>query len=49
MIAIKVDVEKAYVRVRWDFLQETLELASFHKDQVKLIMHYVSPVRLSVL
>lgn len=49
MMAIKVDLEKAYDSVRWDFLQETLELTGLQEDLIRLIMQCVSTTRMSIL
>lgn len=48
-MAIKVDMEKAYDRVRWSFLAETLCLTGMPDDLVALIMHCVSSVSMKVL
>lgn len=37
-MAIKIDMEKAYDRLRWDFIQDTLEVANFLHRLVRLIM-----------
>ena len=37
-MVLKVDLEKAYDRVRWDFLLETLTLAGHPPNLVKVIM-----------
>lgn len=35
---LKLDLEKAYDRIRWDFLQETLEAAGFSEGWTQRIM-----------
>ena len=41
-MAIKVDLEKAYDRVDWRFLEDTLIDLKFPAHMAKLIMTYVS-------
>lgn len=45
-MAIKVDLEKAYDRVRWDFLRDTLILDNFPTDLVDIIMSFVTTVNI---
>lgn len=40
-VAIKVDLEKAYDRVQWSFLQTVLESFNFSQSWIKLIQ--ISP------
>lgn len=40
LLAIKIDLEKAYDRISWDFLRETLLAFGFSQKWVKLIMLY---------
>lgn len=49
MMAIKVDLEKAYDRVSWAFLQDTLVLAGFPMDLVRILMYRVTTTKMSVL
>ncbi|XP_038999129.1 uncharacterized protein LOC120124546 [Hibiscus syriacus] len=49
LVAIKLDLEKAYDRIRWDFLEETLVHFRFPRIWVDLIMFCVLSSRLSVL
>lgn len=46
---LKVDISKAYDRVRWDFLKDTLIAMAFPDKWVQLIMQCVSSVTCSVL
>lgn len=49
IIAIKVDLEKAYDRLRWDFIGETLTEARLPNDVVELIMKCIESASLSVM
>lgn len=49
LMALKIDLEKAYDRVRWDFLQETLVYFGFPDSWVKLIMACVRSTSFAVL
>ncbi|KAG7558925.1 Ribonuclease H-like superfamily [Arabidopsis thaliana x Arabidopsis arenosa] len=46
---LKLDLEKAYDRIRWDFLEETLEVAGFSTEWVSRIMACVSKPAMSLL
>ena len=48
-MAIKVDLEKAYDKLKWSFIRETLLKANIHRDLVCLIMSCVSTTSTSVL
>lgn len=48
-MVIKMDLEKAYDRVRWTFLRETLLLERFPSDLMRLIMYCVTSVNMSVI
>lgn len=39
---IKVDLEKAYDRLNWNFIKDTLTLAGLPFDIIRLIMDYIS-------
>lgn len=49
LIALKIDLEKAYDRVNWDFLHEALMDFGFHSYFVNLMMHCVSSSSSSIL
>lgn len=49
MMAIKVDLEKAYDRLKWSFIQETLQLAGFASSIITIIMECISSVNMQVL
>jgi hypothetical protein len=38
MIAVKVDLEKAYDKLQWDFIRDTLTEVRLSVDMVNLIM-----------
>lgn len=46
---LKLDLEKAYDRIRWDFLVDTLVVAGFSEKWVKWIMQCVSGPSMSLL
>ena len=46
---IKVDLEKAYDKLEWSFIQETLLKANLHRGLVDLIMNCVSSTTISML
>lgn len=48
-MALKIDLENAYNRLKWSFIEETLVLASFPSPMIKLIMNYITTSRLQVL
>ncbi|KAE8691775.1 hypothetical protein F3Y22_tig00110879pilonHSYRG00019 [Hibiscus syriacus] len=41
-MAIKVDLEKAFDRLRWDFIQDSLTDAGFPVSTIRVIMHCIS-------
>lgn len=48
-MAFKVDLEKAYDRVRWDFLEDTVINEGFPNTIIKVIMHCVNLTTMQVL
>lgn len=48
-MTIKFDLEKAYDRISWPFLQETLHEASIHTKIMELIMKCVTSTSMQVL
>ena len=48
-LAIKVDLEKAYDKLEWSFIRETLVKANLPKELINLIMNCVSSTTTSVL
>ncbi|XP_075674818.1 uncharacterized protein LOC142644012 [Castanea sativa] len=49
VMAIKIDLEKAYDCIEWSFIRDTLALFKFSKHLISLIMNYVSSSSISVL
>lgn len=48
-MAIKIYLEKAYDKVRWDFLKDTLVPFRFFNIWIKLIMLYVKTMQISAM
>lgn len=48
-MVLKIDLEKAYDRIRWDFLWDTLLEVGIPRQLVTVILHYVSSSSLQVL
>ncbi|KAL2942986.1 LINE-1 retrotransposable element ORF2 protein [Bienertia sinuspersici] len=46
---LKIDLSKAYDRIRWDFLQKVLEAHGFPSKWITLIMQCVTTVQYSIL
>ena len=49
MMAIKVDLEKAYDRLQWDFIGDTFIKAKLPYDMVSLIMKCIESTSINVL
>lgn len=47
--AMKIDIEKAYGRIRWEFLKQVLIEAGMSSDFISLIMNCISTVSYNVL
>lgn len=48
-MALKLDISKAYNRVKWDFLKHTMIKLSFSSELVHLIVNCISTTSLSVV
>lgn len=48
-MAIKVDLEKAYDRLRWDFIEDTLSNVGFPQPFIRVIMECVSSSSMQLL
>lgn len=48
-MAIKIDLEKAYDRLSWDFIQDTLDDVGFNSTWVRIIMECIRTPRMAVL
>lgn len=48
-MALKIDLEKAYDKLRWSFIIETLELAGLPEEMVNLIMTCITMAQFQVL
>lgn len=48
-MAIKVDMEKEYDRLRWEFIRDTLEEAGLPSNLIQLIMDCVSTSSMQII
>ena len=48
-MAINIDLKKAYDRIEWSFIRDTLVLFKFPKHLISLIISYISSSSISVL
>ncbi|KAH9791596.1 putative ribonuclease H protein [Citrus sinensis] len=48
-MAIKVDLEKAYDRLNWDFIYETLQETGLPRDMIQIIMACITSATMRVL
>ena len=48
-VALKLDLEKAYDRLEWPFIQETLEYFQMPPTLITLIMNIISSTRFHIL
>ena len=48
-MAIKVDLEKVYDRLNWEFLRDTLEEVGLDSNLIHLIWHCISSPVMSIL
>lgn len=48
-MALKLDLSKAYDRVRWSFLEDTMRHLGFNDRWIHWVMHYVTTVKFSIM
>ena len=48
-VALKLDLEKAYNRLEWSFIQDTLEFFHIPLTLITLIMNMISSTRFHIL
>ena len=48
-MALKLDISKAYDKVRWDFLYDVLDTVGFNEKVLNLIRTMVSTVQYNIL
>lgn len=48
-MAVKIDLEKAYDRVKWDFVKASLKAAGIPSNLIKIIMNAISTSTIQVL
>ena len=48
-VAIKVDLEKAYDRIRWEFIHDTLKDVGLLKEFFRIVMECITTARMQIL
>lgn len=48
-MAIKIDIEKAYDRLRWDFIENTLKDGHIPWNIINVIRHCISSTSMQIL
>ena len=49
LMAIEIDLEKAYDRLSWDFIKETIMEVGLNHTWTRNLMHGIESSRLSIL
>ena len=49
LMAVKIDLEKAYDRLSWDFIKDTIMEVGLHQTWTRNLMHGIESSRLSIL
>lgn len=49
LVALKLDISKAYDRIKWSFVEKAMQQLGFFVNWVNLVMNYISTASLSVL
>ena len=49
LMAVKIDLEKAYDRLSWDFIKDTIMEVGIHQTWTRNLMHGIESSRLSIL
>ena len=48
-MAIKVYLEKAYDRIRWEFIHDTLKDVGLPKEFIRIVMECITMARMQIL
>lgn len=48
-MVIKIDLEKAYDRLSWDFIRDTLEEVGFNEEWIRNLMNCIEALKMSIL
>ena len=49
VMTIKLDMSKAYDRIKWGFIRHVIEKMGFHEKWIELIMHCITSVSYAIL
>jgi len=48
-MTIKIDLEKAYDRLSWDFITDTLKEVSLRSNSIDVVFHYITTSTIKML